>query len=80
MDYCSYWFEGWWAHCCQIHDLAYDLQEIAPSVADWELMQCVTGVGAPFIGGIMLIGLGLFGRKAWRRAKAKKEKRDDIEI
>jgi hypothetical protein len=26
MDYCTHFPEGWWATCCQAHDVAYAAQ------------------------------------------------------
>ena len=40
MDYCTLWFEGWWAHCCAAHDQAY-AEQVGQAAADAQLFTCV---------------------------------------
>ncbi|MDG9930347.1 MULTISPECIES: hypothetical protein [unclassified Pseudomonas] len=42
--YCTLFPEGWWAHCCQIHDIDYS-QQIGQALADERLQVCVAGLG-----------------------------------
>lgn len=83
MDYCTGWFEGWWAHCCQAHDLAY-AEQLPRLVADQALQQCVAGTLPAFaqnpivvtvvtgcsvvIGAGMFVAVRLFGGHFYRRA------------
>lgn len=73
MDYCTMFPEGWWPHCCQMHDIAYG---VLRRQADLDLMQCVSNsaVDNPFaaaasvaIAGTMYIGVRLFGWRFWKR-------------
>ena len=68
-DGCSYWFDGNWKHCCDLHDLAY-IYSTGKLEADWELFQCVAGTGNPIMGFIMFIGVSL-GGWIWYRNKRK---------
>lgn len=76
MDYCTFWFEGWWSHCCQAHDAAYSAQ-IAKEVADAALFQCVAGsspslaLASTVIGGAMWLAVRLFGARFYKNAKGK---------
>jgi hypothetical protein len=68
-DYCTLWPEGWWAHCCQAHDLAYAAQS-GKAAADSALWQCVATSGEPaswVIGAVMFVGVTVFGRRFYRR-------------
>lgn len=84
MDYCTLWFEGWWAHCCEAHDSDYSAQ-IGQVVADGKLLACVASslpgavvdnpvlaLGAGIVSGgvglLMWAGVRLFGRRFYRRA------------
>lgn len=75
MDYCTSWFEGWWADCCAAHDLAYSAQ-IGKAAADLALATCVAGSGhgpligaaSVVIGGVMWLGVRVFGRKFYKNA------------
>lgn len=76
MDYCTFWFEGWWSTCCANHDLAY-LNQVPKLVADQELAQCIIAVASnPVqnvvgygVAGIMFLGVSLFGRRFYKKAK-----------
>lgn len=75
MDYCTLFPEGWWAHCCQIHDNDYTAQ-IGQALADERLWQCVansadgTLVSAASIvlASVMWCGVRVFGRRYYRKA------------
>lgn len=76
MDYCTFFPEGWWSHCCEAHDDDY-LAQIGQAVADTALLQCVAGSGdgvlltsaSAVVGAVMYIGVRTFGRRWYRRAK-----------
>lgn len=79
MDYCTLFPEGWWAHCCQAHDADY-LAQIGKLLADERLLQCVAsagdgGVVSWLIGAVMFAGVGLFGRRFYRKAGEGKDAR-----
>lgn len=69
-DYCTFWPEGIWGHCCAAHDGAY-----AAGAGFWhanlDLMVCVARAGWPGIGAIMFVGVGLFGWRFYRKARTK---------
>lgn len=84
MDYCTLFPEGWWSHCCELHDAGYAAQ-IGQALADAELAACVAGslpqiaaenpllagvaaVTSTAIGGVMWLGVRLFGRRFYRNA------------
>lgn len=85
MDYCTGWFEGWWSHCCAAHDADYAAQVgqaladgglalcVASSLpqlaADNPLLAGAAALLSAGIGGIMWVGVRLFGRRYYRRAK-----------
>ncbi len=75
MDYCTFFPEGWWSHCCEAHDVAYAAQ-IGQMTADTSLLQCVAAAGdgllAPVsvaVGVVMFLGVTVFGRRYYRKAK-----------
>lgn len=76
MDYCTLFPEGWWSHCCAAHDAAYAAQ-IGQAVADSALLQCVAasgdgllvGAASAVVGATMWLGVRLFGRRWYKRAK-----------
>lgn len=88
MDYCTGFPEGWWQHCCQAHDAAYDLQ-IGKAQADRELLACVEEARPGWadqyplmaaglsdaIAIVMFAGVAVFGRRFYRRAGKKKPTR-----
>lgn len=71
MDYCTLWFEGWWAHCCAAHDLGYASGELPQAVLDAVLRACVADSGAWWlsapIAGAMYIAVRVFGRFYYKR-------------
>lgn len=76
MDYCTLFPEGWWSHCCAAHDADYAAQ-IGQAVADVTLLQCVAtsadggliGIASALVGGVMFLGVRLFGRRYYRKAR-----------
>lgn len=80
MDYCTGFFEGWWADCCAVHDLAY-LNQVPKLLADQELAQCVVAsASSPVqsvlgygVAGVMFLGVSLFGRHFYNKAKQNKD-------
>lgn len=74
MDYCTLWFEGWWAYCCAQHDLDY-INQVARAAADASLSACVLAsapngwwaVGA-VVAATMYGGVRLFGWYFYKRA------------
>lgn len=76
MDYCTLFPEGWWSHCCAAHDADYAAQ-IGQAAADAALLQCVAtsadgdliGIASALVGGVMFLGVRLFGRRYYRKAK-----------
>lgn len=78
MDYCTMFPEGWWAVCCQAHDLAYGLQ-IGKDLADGQLASCIAassptligGVASAAVAGVVWLGVKLFGRRFYKAAKPK---------
>lgn len=75
-DYCSFWFEGWWSQCCEVHDAAYAAQ-VARDVADAALFQCVAGSSPTLaalsatIAGAMFVAVRVFGGRFYRNARPK---------
>lgn len=71
-DYCSFFPDELFGvslrACCYLHDLAYSFG--TPKLeADLALAQCVAQAGLPAIGGIMFMGVTLFGWLFYRRRK-----------
>lgn len=75
MDYCTWFPEGWWSACCAAHDLAYSLQ-VGKGTADAALAACVahsaagpaTAALSVAAGGVMWLGVRLFGRRYYKKA------------
>lgn len=78
MDYCTLFPEGWWAHCCEVHDADYVLQ-VGQALADWDLFACVASsapdgfmgwlaVASVPIAALMFLGVRLFGSRFYRAA------------
>lgn len=78
MDYCTWFPEGWWAHCCAVHDGNY-ADQIGQLVADVKLFTCVATSGdnvlevtAGVIAAVtMLCGVSLFGKRYYDNSKPK---------
>lgn len=76
MDYCTWFPEGWWQHCCQVHDAAYAAGLPKPG-ADLDLLLCVAQsapepwlmVASVAVGGLMFLGVTLFGAPYYRKAR-----------
>ncbi len=75
MDYCTFWPEGWWAYCCKAHDEDY-VAQVGQALADGSLFQCVASsaptpalaVIASLVGGVMWVGVRVFGSRFYRKA------------
>lgn len=73
MDYCTWFPEGWWSHCCAAHDADYAAQ-VARALADERLYLCVAAsVDQPpalclavLVAMAMWCGVRLFGRRFYR--------------
>jgi len=76
MDHCTLFPEGWWAHCCAAHDLAYASQA-GRADADLGLLLCVSGsapssalVGvSALIALAMYLGVRAFGKHFYRKTE-----------
>lgn len=74
-DYCTFWFEGWWAHCCKAHDDAY-LAQAGKALADSDLLLCVAqSAPAPILAGVSAVIAGamyaavrVFGQRFYNKA------------
>lgn len=84
MDWCTFWPEGWWGHCCEAHDGDY-LAQIGQLLADERLQACVAGslpavaaehpilasiaaAASVAVSWIMYRGVRTFGARFYRRA------------
>lgn len=67
-DGCTLWFDGVWRHCCDVHDIAYEIGA-DKAVADLELAVCVAKTGNAGMAFLMLLGLTLFGGIFHRRRR-----------
>ena len=77
---CTGFFDGWWAQCCAAHDEDYTAQ-IGKLLADERLWECVTWAAGDnpllvtvsgLVASVMFAGVGLFGRRFYRKAKPQK--------
>ena len=85
MDYCTGWFEGWWAHCCSAHDDGYLAQAgqvqpdvslltcVASSLPDVEWANLLAWLSV-LIAMVMHVGVRVFGGFYYRRAGKEKGK------
>ena len=69
-DYCTFFIEGSWSHCCQQHDKAYETQ-VPKGQADIDLYNCVkeaspTGI-TWIVAALMLVGVTLLGKKFYKK-------------
>lgn len=85
MDYCTLWFEGWWSHCCEAHDADYAAQigqaladerllscvagALPQLAADHPALAAVFGVASAAVGGLMYMGVRLFGSRYYRKSQ-----------
>lgn len=76
MDYCTWFPEGWWSTCCELHDKAY-ADQIGQYVADKALFVCVATSGNTVlqvvvgvaVATVMFLGVRLFGKRYYNNAK-----------
>lgn len=72
LDHCTNWPDKlgvWdWGHCCQVHDLEYDLQ-VDKLTADWNLFSCVAQVAPWWMAAVMYIGVLALGAKYYINAR-----------
>jgi len=59
-DWCTWWPDGNWGHCCKRHDDAYDKQ-IPFFTANWRLRKCVRRKAGVMVSSVMFLGTTLFG-------------------
>lgn len=80
-DYCTHWLDriySWsWSGCCKYHDLAY-ASGVDRLLADEALRDCVINsshgwlaAAASIMGGVMFLGVRLFGNRYYRAAQPK---------
>lgn len=85
MDYCTLWLEGWWAHCCQAHDADYAAQvgqaladerllacvasALPELAANHPVAAAGFGVASVVVGGVVFLGVRVFGSRFYRKAK-----------
>lgn len=83
MDGCTHWFDGWWRHCCDAHDLDY-INDTVSFMSHFNLFACVAE-SAPVwwltwasiaIGFIMFIATLLWW--IFKKALTRKKDRDII--
>lgn len=79
-DHCTWFPEGWWAHCCDAHDADY-LAQIGKWLSDSGMWQCVAQSGEPWmaaisaaVASVMLAGVTMFGRRFYTSRKAAAER------
>lgn len=63
---CTLWWDGVWAHCCQIHDTAY-AAGLNKFQADLDLGICVAQSGHFWMGLTMFLGVSIFGIFFYRK-------------
>lgn len=52
-DGCTYWFDGDWRHCCDVHDYAYAMDTVSLQT-HIDLGLCVAGTSGGIIMGIIM--------------------------
>jgi hypothetical protein len=62
-DGCSWWFDGCWRECCEIHDYEYCKggTKEERKLSDKRLRDCVASKGHKVVAYIMYIGVRVFG-------------------
>lgn len=68
--YCTFWWDGNWAKCCEVHDIAYG-SGTDKLLADIELGLCVINTGNLWMGIVMFLGVSIFGWFFYKRQKKK---------
>jgi hypothetical protein len=76
MNFCTWFPEGWWSTCCEIHDKAY-ADQIVQLIADKALFLCVATSGTNVfemiaglaIASVMFIGVRVFGKHYYNKSK-----------
>lgn len=71
-DWCTFWFEGRWAHCCRRHDKAFNNQ-VGFFRANWRLFKCVVRRNK-IVARVMMVGVSMFGWILYIKAKMKVKK------
>ena len=67
IDYCSYFFEGNWCHCCKRHDRRYSNNRLNKYQADILLYRCVKKKNR-FVAVVMFLGVFFLGHYAYYKA------------
>jgi hypothetical protein len=65
-DGCTFFPEGNYVSCCEIHDAAYGAG-YDRAKADEDLRECVKSCGRPVQAWVMWVGVRLFGYYRWKR-------------
>ena len=69
-NYCTFFFEGTWSHCCEKHDVAYETQ-VDKKQADIDLYNCVREADPEvltwIVAALMLAGVSLFGSRFYKK-------------
>lgn len=76
MDYCTWFPEGWWSTCCELHDKAYT-DQIGQYIADKALFICVATSGTNLfevaigvvVATVMFLGVRAFGKRYYNKLK-----------
>lgn len=76
MDFCTWFPEGWWSTCCEMHDKAY-ADHIGQLIADKALFLCVATSGSNtfeivascVVATVMFIGVRMFGKRYYNKSK-----------
>jgi LPXTG-motif cell wall-anchored protein len=66
--FCTLWWDGVWAQCCEVHDIAY-AAGVDKFQADLGLGICVAQTGHFWMGVVMFLGVSIFGYFFYNRKK-----------
>ena len=85
-DYCTLLPDGWWAHCCAAHDAGYAAQvgqavadmtlmqcvasALPAVVGTHPALAPLVGAASVAVAGVMFVGVRLFGRRFYKKAKS----------
>ena len=58
--FCTLWWDGSWAQCCEVHDIAYGMG-LDKFQADIDLGICVAKTGNVGMGILMFLGVTILG-------------------